>query len=109
MRKTLREKEVCEKCNHIIFKEEYIYVCDVCEKEISDTDYKDGAYRYQTTIIFKGKSITKAHNLTYDFCNFECFLNGLKKIKNYNLDHIWGYSLNKDDIRKLLTLIKERE
>jgi len=105
MRKVLRKREVCDKCKRLIFREEAIHICDACEKEITETDFNDGAFRYKTTIWFK-KDSSKDRNLTYDFCNLECFIGGLRKIKNYAIDQIWGFSFTKEDIRKLLEMIK---
>ncbi|KKN90846.1 hypothetical protein LCGC14_0224290 [marine sediment metagenome] len=107
MHEVLREKEVCDKCKKVTFKEEYITLCDCCDKEIpKDSD----SWRYTMRMVKEEQPECNSHmgrdDWKFDFCSFECFIKNLKNTQNYKYDHIWGYNLNKEDIKKLLEMIR---
>ena len=107
MHKTLREKEVCPECNKVSFVEEYVTICDVCEREIpNDSD----SYRYSTRMVKEEQPESNGYmgkdDWRFDLCSFECFIKNLKNTQKRKYDHIWGYNLNKEDIRKLLEMIR---
>ena len=78
MIKTLREKEICDKCGKVILKEERVYICDnqTCEKVIPAKEY----YKYDTLVHFFDNN----NDFKFNFCSLECWIEGLRKISTFN-------------------------
>jgi len=107
MRKVLRKKEVCEKCKKVTFEEESITICDICNKEIPD--HSEG-WKYTLRMIKVEQPEDNnfgSDAWKFDLCSFECFLKCLKRYHHLEYEYIWGFHLEKEDVSKILELIKQ--
>ncbi len=106
MHKVLRKKEVCDKCKKVTFKEEYMTICDVCEKEIVGNS---NAWKYRLRLIKEEQPESSKYarnDWELDCCSFYCFINCLKDTQGYKYESIWGFHLDKEDVLQLLEMIK---
>ena len=106
MHKTLREKEVCETCKKVIFNEESIIICDICEKEIIEGS--DG-WKYTLRMIKMEQSENMSMGSdawTFDLCSLKCFFICLETYHHLDYDNIWGFHLDKKDVGRILEMIK---
>ncbi|KKM90406.1 hypothetical protein LCGC14_1239100 [marine sediment metagenome] len=106
MHKTLRKKEVCKTCQKVTFDEEYIILCDICKKEIKkDSD----GWKYTLRMVKKEQPEDMSMGRDaweFDLCSLTCFITCLKRFQHLDYESIWGFHLEKEDVGKLLEMIK---